>query len=145
MVPAGLLMAGLRTAHARTPALNQSIFVSRHFRPARPPRTCLDPNIDPFRAPHGLSLSRSFLTPSAQPLLQTHLSCHGQCRQHAPAAQDPTHTLTAITIQRARAPLVRALRGAKASGCPCCLCSPAIGRASPAPPTRHGLCSPIRQ
>lgn len=144
-VPAGLLMSGQRMPHARTPANKRPKFVSRPSRHARPTHPGFDPNFAHLLAPHGQSLSRSFLTPSALPLLQPHNSCHGACRLVATAAQRPTHTLTAITSQRARAPLVYTLRGAKVSGHPCCLCSPSSRHASPATPTRHVGGSPIRQ
>ena len=145
MVPAGLLMSGLRTGLARIPDFSRALSGSSPVRHARPTLNGLDPSTAPLKSPRGHSLSRSFFTPSALPLTPTHNSCHGQCRQYAAATQTPSLTLTAITSQRARGTLVRALRGAKVSGAPYCLCSPSSRHASPAPPTRHVGGSPIRQ
>lgn len=145
MVPAGLLMSGQRRPPARTTSHKSTIFVSRPVRPARPTLTGFDPKIVHLFPSRGQSLSRSCLTPSALPLLQPHVSCHEACRLYAPTSQAPPLPLAAIPSQRARGTLVYTLRGAKASGAPCCLCSPSSRHASPAAPTRHVGGSPIRQ
>lgn len=145
MVPAGLLMSGQRTAHARSPANSRTKFVSRPVRPARPTLTGFDINFVPLLSPRGQHLSRSFLTPSALPPLQPHISCHGLCMLDAPNPQTQPHTLTAIKSPGAQGWPVYTLRGAKVWPPLCYLCSPSHRHASPAPPTRHVGGSPIQQ